>query len=89
MRGGNKALKRIFYRSAFASPRGCAGSRAFYDRKRAEGKRRRRHTQAVVALARSRRVNVIWAMPRDGTEFEERIAAWHFHRDSSSRRFGE
>jgi transposase len=71
MRGGNKALKRIFYQSAFASLRGCAQSRAFYDRKRAEGKR---HTQAVVALAR-RRVNVVWAMLRDGTEFEERSAA--------------
>jgi transposase len=71
MRGGNKALKRIFYQSAFASLRGCAESRAFYDRKRAEGKR---HTQAVVALAR-RRVNVVWAMLRDGTEFEERTAA--------------
>jgi transposase len=72
MRGGNKALKRIFYQSVFASLRGCAQSRAFYDRKRAEGKRR--HTQAIVALAR-RRVNVIWAMLPDGTEFEERIAA--------------
>jgi transposase len=71
MRGGNKALKRIFYQSAFASLRGCAESRAFYDRKRAEGKG---HTQAVVALAR-RRVNVVWAMLRDGTEFEERTAA--------------
>jgi transposase len=71
MRGGNKTLKRIFYQSAFASLRGCAQSRAFYDRKRAEGKR---HTQALVALAR-RRVNVVWAMLRDGTEFEERSAA--------------
>jgi transposase len=71
MRGGNKTLKRVFYRSAFASLRGCARSRAFYDRKRAEGKR---HTQALVALAR-RRVNVVWAMLRDGSEFEERSAA--------------
>jgi transposase len=71
MRGGHKALKRIFYQSAFASLRGCAQSRAFYDRKRAEGKG---HAQAVVALAR-RRVNVVWAMLRDGTEFEERSAA--------------
>ena len=71
MRGGNKALKRIFYQSAFASLRGCAQSRAFYDRKRAEGKR---HTQALIALAR-RRVNVVWAMLRDGTTFEDRSAA--------------
>jgi transposase len=71
MRGGNKTLKRVFYQSAFASLRGCAQSRAFYDRKRAEGNR---HTQAIVALAR-RRVNVVWAMLRDGSEFEERSAA--------------
>jgi transposase len=71
MRGGNKALKRVFYQSAFASLRGCAQSRAFYDRKRAEGKR---HTQALIALAR-RRVNVVWAMLRDGTKFETRSAA--------------
>jgi transposase len=44
MRGGNKTLKRVFYQSAFASLRGCAESRAFYERKRSEGKR---HTQAL------------------------------------------
>jgi transposase len=71
MRGGNKALKRVFYQSAFASLRGSRESRAFYDRKRAEGKR---HTQALIALAR-RRVNVVWAMLRDGTTFETRSAA--------------
>jgi hypothetical protein len=48
MRGGNKTLKRVFYQSAFASLRGSPESRAFYDRKRREGKR---HTQALVALA--------------------------------------
>jgi transposase len=79
MRGGNKTLKRVFYQSAFSSLRGCAESRAFYDRKRAEGKR---HTQALIALAR-RRVNVVWAMLRDETTFESRSAACHFHRDSS------
>jgi transposase len=71
MRGGNKTLKRVFYQSAFASLCGSAESRAFYDRKRAEGKR---HTQALIALAR-RRVNVVWAMLRDGTTFETRPAA--------------
>jgi len=71
MRGGNKTLKRVFYQSAFASLRSSPESRAFYDRKRAEGKR---HTQALIALAR-RRVNVIWAMLRDGTTFETRSAA--------------
>jgi transposase len=71
MRGGNKTLKRVFYQSAFSSLRGCAESRAFYDRKRAEGKR---HTQALIALAR-RRVNVVWAMLRDETTFESRSVA--------------
>jgi transposase len=71
MRGGNKTLKRVFYQSAFASLRSAPESRAFYDRKRAEGKR---HTQALIALAR-RRVNVLWAMLRDGTKFEARSAA--------------
>jgi transposase len=71
MRGGNKTLKRVFYQSAFASLRSAPESRVFYDRKRAEGKR---HTQALIALAR-RRVNVLWAMLRDGTAFESRSAA--------------
>jgi transposase len=71
MRGGNKLLKRVFYQSAFASLRSAPESRAFYDRKRSEGKK---HTQALIALAR-RRVNVLWAMLRDGTTFEGRSGA--------------
>jgi transposase len=71
MRGGNKVLKRVFYQSAFASLRGSSNSRAFYDRKRREGKK---HTQALIALAR-RRVNVLWAMLRDETTFEVPPAA--------------
>jgi hypothetical protein len=72
MRGGNKALKkRVFYQSAFSSLPSAPESRAFYDRKRREGKR---HTQALIALAR-RRVDVLWAMLRDGTMFETRSAA--------------
>ena len=68
MRGGNKVLKRVFYQSAFASfLRGSPRSRAFYDRKRREGKK---HTQALIALAR-RRVNVLWAMLRDEAPFFE------------------
>jgi transposase len=66
MRGGNKVLKRVFYQSAFASLRSSPHSRAFYDRKRREGKK---HTQALIALAR-RRVNVLWAMLRDETTFK-------------------
>lgn len=67
---GNKGLKRVFYQSAFASLR-CPESRAFYDRKRAEGKR---HHQAVIALAR-RRVNVLWAMLRDRHAYQDRTPA--------------
>jgi transposase len=55
--GGNKSLKRVFYQSAFCSL-AHPDSRAFYDRKRREGKR---HHGAVIALAR-RRVNVLWAV---------------------------
>lgn len=69
MRGGNRSLKRVFYQSAFASLRGSPESRAFYDRKRGEGKR---HTQALIALAR-RRVNVLWAMLRDGERFRPTV----------------
>ncbi|CAN5801798.1 IS110 family transposase [soil metagenome] len=71
MRGGNKTLKFVFYQSAFASLRSSPESRAFYDRKRREGKK---HVQALIALAR-RRVNVLWAMLRDGTAFETRAVA--------------
>lgn len=62
--GGNKGLKRVFYQSAFCSL-GHADSRAFYDRKRREGKR---HHQAVIALAR-RRVDVLWAVLHTRTPF--------------------
>jgi transposase len=63
--GGNKGLKRIFYQSAFCSL-SHDDSRAFYDRKRREGKR---HHQAVIALAR-RRVNVLWAVVHSRTPFQ-------------------
>lgn len=57
----HRGLQRVFYTSALISIQRCTESRRFYDRKRAEGKR---HTQAVIALAR-RRVNVLWALLRD------------------------
>jgi len=62
--GGHKGLKRVFYQSAFCSLT-HADSRAFYDRKKREGKR---HFQAVIALAR-RRVNVLWAILQTRTPF--------------------
>lgn len=52
--------------SALTSVRYDPNSRTFYDRNRAEGKR---HTQAVIALAR-RRVNVLWALVRDQRLYE-------------------
>ncbi len=67
--GGNKVLKRVFYQSAFCSLHHPA-SRAFYERKRHEGKR---HHQALIALAR-RRVNVLWAMLRDRAPYQLRAA---------------
>jgi transposase len=62
---GNKTLKRVFYQSAFCSLQ-TADSRAFYNRKRKEGKR---HHQALLALAR-RRINVLWAMLKDRQPFQ-------------------
>lgn len=57
---GHHALKSALFLSAFASLKDPA-SRAYYDRKRAEGKR---HNAALICLAR-RRVDVIFAMLRD------------------------
>ena len=62
----NRRLLRACYLSALASIRSDPASRIYYDRKRAEGKR---HTQAVLALAR-RRLNVLWAMLRDHTTYQ-------------------
>lgn len=62
---GNRALKRVFYQSSFCALQHDELSRAFYDRKRKEGKR---HHQALIALAR-RRINVLHAMLRTRTEF--------------------
>ncbi|QYK41568.1 MAG: transposase, partial [Paracoccaceae bacterium] len=64
--GGDSALKRVFCQTAFASP-GRSDSRAFQDRKRAEGKR---HNQAVIALAR-RGVNVLRAIRHSRAPFRK------------------
>lgn len=60
-------MERVLYQSAYCAIGHHEKSRAYYRRKRAEGKM---HDQAVVALAR-RRVNVLWAMLRDGTTYRE------------------
>jgi transposase len=57
---GSKQLKFIFYQSAFCAIRTDPLSKAFYQRKRAGGKR---HHQALIALAR-RRINVLYALLR-------------------------
>lgn len=66
---GNRALKRALFLSAFAALRDPV-SRAYYDRKIAQGKR---HNQALIALAR-RRVDVLYAMLRDGTLYDPKHA---------------
>ncbi|MFB6776195.1 hypothetical protein ACFCX0_01915 [Streptomyces sp. NPDC056352] len=59
-----RRLMRVFYMSAQVAAQLCPVSKAFYERKRAEGKT---HKQAVIALAR--RLNVLWALLRDGRPF--------------------
>lgn len=62
----SRRLLRMCYMSAQVAARFCPESKAFYLRKRAEGKS---HKQAVLALAR-RRLNVLWALIRDNRTFE-------------------
>ena len=64
-RRGNRLLKRAYFLAAFASLADPT-SRAYYDRKIAEGKR---HNQALLCLAR-RRSDVIFAMLRDGAFYQ-------------------
>ena len=68
-RRGSRTLKNLLYRSAFGCTAHHGPSRDYYLRKRAEGKT---HHQAVIALAR-RRVNVLWAMLRDGELYREPV----------------
>jgi len=69
-RSGNKHLKRTLFLSAFAALRDPA-SRAYYDRKRAEGKR---HNAALICLAR-RRCDVLYAMLKNQQPYEVRLPA--------------
>lgn len=63
----NRRLMRTCYLAALSSLKNSPASRAFYERKRAEGKT---HKQALIALAR-RRITVLWAMLRDRTTYQE------------------
>lgn len=65
-RSGNKQLKNALFRSAWVASCHDPTSKAYYDRKRAEGKK---HNAAVICLAR-RRLNVMFAMVRDGTFYQ-------------------
>jgi transposase len=71
-RRGNRALKHALYLSAFASLKDPT-SRAYYDRKRSEGKN---HTAALLCLAR-RRTDVLYAMVRDRQPYQPRPSRPH------------
>ncbi|RTE47616.1 IS110 family transposase [Actinobaculum sp. 352] len=67
---GNKRLKRAMFLSAFASLRSDPASRAYYERKRTQGKH---HNQAVLTLAH-RRILTLYAMIRDGSLYDPQPA---------------
>lgn len=69
-RGGNKHLKRAMFLAAFAALHDPT-SRAYYDRKRGQGKK---HNAALICLAR-RRCDVLYAMLRNGTLYQQKSAA--------------
>jgi transposase len=71
----NRRLMRTCYLAALSSLKNSPASRAFYERKRAEGKS---HKQALIALAR-RRINTLWAMLRDRTTYREPLPASLIH----------
>ncbi|MFD3939285.1 IS110 family transposase [Streptomyces sp. NPDC058611] len=62
----HRGLHNAMYLSALSSLKSCLASKTYYARKRAEGKG---HKQALLALAR-RRLNVLWAMIRDGACYQ-------------------
>lgn len=64
-RSGNRKLKRALFLSAFAALHDPT-SRAYYDRKRAEGKK---HNAALICLAR-RRCDVLFAMLKTKTLYQ-------------------
>jgi transposase len=67
-RSGNKQLKNALFRSAWVASTCDPDSAAYYQRKRAEGKK---HNAAIICLAR-RRCDVIHAMLRTGTLYTRR-----------------
>jgi transposase len=69
-RSGNHKLKRALFLSSFAALHDPA-SRAYYDRKRAEGKK---HNAALICLSR-RRCDVLFAMLRNGETYRPSATA--------------
>jgi transposase len=62
----HRGLRRVFYLAVLSAIKRPDGPlRAFYQRKREEGKR---HVQALIALAR-RLINLVWALIRDSRTF--------------------
>jgi len=70
-RGGNKRLKNALFMAAFTSLRADPASRAYYDRKRAQGKK---HNAALICLAR-RKTDVLYAMIRDHQPYTPQVPA--------------
>jgi len=69
-RGGNKQLKNALFRSAWVASTCDPESKAYYARKRAQGKK---HNAAIICLAR-RRCDMIYAMLRDGASYRPKVA---------------
>ncbi len=67
-RSGNKQLKNALFRSAWIASNCDAESKVYYERKRSQGKK---HNAAVICLAR-RRCDVIYAMLRDGSQYQQK-----------------
>ena len=65
-RGGNHRLKNAMFTAAFVATQHDPDARAYYQRKRAEGKR---HNAAVICVAR-RRCNIILAMLKTQTPYQ-------------------
>src|SRR2546429_6359156 len=65
-RRGNRTVKNVFFHAAMVSILNDPTSKAYYQRKRDEGKR---HSSALVALAR-RKVTVLHAMLRTRTAYQ-------------------
>lgn len=72
-RGGNKQLKNALFHSAFVAAFCDPESHAYYERKRAQGKR---HNAALICLAR-RRCDVLYAMLKHGTLYQPRHPKTH------------